>query len=114
MKTSRLFSDSGRWLKEPDLNGKRHEVIVDGVDLEDVDDDKQRPVVRFQGKKKGLILNRTNCASIESAFGDETDDWTGKTIILYPTTTLFKGKTVPCIRIDIPNDNQGGADDEGF
>ena len=59
-----------------------------------------RPIVRFKETDKGLILNKTNAKSIGLAHGNEMDDWTGKQVTLFATTTdAFGKKNVPCVRI---------------
>ena len=66
-----------------------------------------KPVVKFQGKDRGIVLNKTNAAMIaEIANSEETDDWKGVKVVLYPTKTDFQGKRVDCIRVDYP---QNGA-----
>jgi len=57
-----------------------------------------------QGKAKGLVLNRTNAAVISGAFGPQTEEWSGKPIILFATSCLFRGRKVDCIRVRIPDD----------
>lgn len=57
-------------------------------------------VVHFEGQEKGMIFNKTNSRSMmllaKSAY---VEDWIGKTIALYITTTSFGGKTVEALRI---------------
>ena len=55
------------------------------------DDGKQKPVLYFRGKVKGFVLNATNYDAIADAYGDETDDWSGQPVELYPTKVPFKG-----------------------
>ena len=45
-----------------------------------------------------LCLNRTNAESLAEAFGEEMDNWIGKRIGIFATTTLFRGNRVPCLR----------------
>lgn len=61
----------------------------------------KKPVVFFQGKEKGLALNITNARTIAAMYGNSfrSEDWIGKRITLYPTTTTFGPDTVECIRI---------------
>ena len=88
------------YLKAADLNGKAVRVTIESVEVVKVGDD-QKPVLRFQGKDRGLILNKTNAARIVEATGsDETDEWTGWSIVLYPTKVDYAGKRVDAIRID--------------
>lgn len=89
-----------KWLKTEDLQGKPRVVTIEAVGIEDIGDDGDRkPVMSFQGMEKGFVLNSTNFDTIAEAYGEETDDWHGHKIELYPTTTDFKGKRTPCIRI---------------
>ena len=68
-------------------------VVIKDVTVEDVgDESKQKPVIRFRGKEKGFVCNATNYDVIADAYGDETDDWVGQPIELYPTRVPFKGQ----------------------
>lgn len=93
-------------LKAGDLNGNSVTVVIEHVEVEKVGsgrDAETKPVVYFQGKQKGLVLNKTNSKRIQEITGSpETDDWKGHTIVLYPTETEFQGETVDCIRIKKP------------
>jgi len=91
------------YLKTADLQGQRVPVQIAHVRVEPVGQGKDQedlPIVYFQGKQKGMVLNKTNANTIAAAYGPETDMWTGQTITLYPTTTDFAGRTVPCLRVD--------------
>jgi hypothetical protein len=101
MKRSELFPS--RFLRHADLQGRPQIVIIKDVTLEDVgDDSKQKPVIRFRGKEKGFVCNATNYDVIADAYGDETDDWAGQPIELYPTRVPFKGQLTDAIRVRIP------------
>lgn len=67
----------------------------------------KKPICHFKGKDKPLALNVTNCKTIAAMYGNNTDNWIGKRITIYPTTTDFGGKTVDCIRVrqGIPQGN---------
>jgi hypothetical protein len=90
------------YLKAADLQGRRVPVTVDRVAMEDIGGE-HKPVLFFQGKDRGLVLNKTNAAMIaEIAGSEETDEWKGVRIVLYPTKTDFQGKRVDAIRVDYP------------
>lgn len=93
----------GSFLKTDDLQGRQIPVTIESVGVEEVKGDhgvEKKLVARFVGKDKGLILNMTNCELLEQIAGtDEYEQWPGTRIVLYPTTTKFGGKTVPCLRI---------------
>ena len=56
-------------------------------------------VAKLEGQKS-LILNRTNAKTITKLYNSPfVEDWSGKYITLYPTTTRFGGETVECLRI---------------
>lgn len=60
----------------------------------------KKPVLFFNGAKKGLALCITNARTIAAMYGGfKSEDWIGKRVTLYPTTTTFGGKEVECIRI---------------
>ena len=106
MNTASMFPS--KFLKAADLENQPSGVIltVSTVTFEGVDHDdgssEQRPVVHFEETKKGLILNRTNANALQELFGDETDNWLGKKIKLIRSTTDFRGKRVPCLRMEAP------------
>jgi hypothetical protein len=96
----------GNYLKNEDLQGRAVTVTVEEVTIEELktDDGKEKKLVaHFVGKDKALILNRTNCELMEGICGtDDYGAWIGHRIVLYPTTTKFGAKTVPCLRIRAP------------
>jgi len=93
----------GQYIKAADLQGKRVQVTIDRVEMEDIGGE-TKPVLHFRGKERGLVLNKTNANAVWGINGsDDTDDWSGTTIILYPSKTDFQGKRVDCIRVDPPD-----------
>jgi hypothetical protein len=91
-----------KYLKADDLGTARPTVVIDTVTMEDVGGEgKQQPVVHFQGKDKGLVLNRTNAMTIEAITkSDDTDHWEGVAIRLYATPVSFQGRMVNAIRVE--------------
>lgn len=116
MKISQVFQS--KWLKAADLQGAEVKVQISGCAIEEfTDGDKKdtKPVLYFTGKKKGLMLNRTNSAIIADTYGDDTDGWIGQDIIIYPDKTLFQGKMVECLRVRTPIPTANGESiDPGF
>lgn len=88
------------YLKAADLNGKAVRVTIDNVTEEKIGEDR-KPVLHFVGKDKTLVLNKTNANRITEAVGsDETDDWQGWSITLYPCKVDYQGNRVDAIRVD--------------
>jgi hypothetical protein len=105
MKRSELFPS--RFLKHSDLQGRAITVTIESVQQEEVgDEERLKPVVHFRGRQKGLVLNATNYDTLADIYGDETDDWVGLLIELYPARTPFKGKMTDCIRVRVPEAKQ--------
>lgn len=55
-------------------------------------------VARLRGQKP-FILNSTNQKSIARLYGPFIEDWAGKPITLFASTTKLSGETVECLRI---------------
>jgi len=90
------------YLKAADLRGGRVTVAIDSVVIENIGDE-DKPIVYFQGKEKGLVLNKTNANMItEIAKSSETDAWAGVRVTLYSTRVDFQGRRVDAIRVDYP------------
>lgn len=59
----------------------------------------KKPVVFMDGTEKGFALNKTNAKCIASMYGNNTDNWIGKRVTLYPTQVGFGNETVDAIRV---------------
>ena len=98
----------GRFLKAAEFKGKDVLVTISAIDLEDLPQekggDKAKGIISFEGKKKKLVLNRTNGECLKAMFGRDTGEWIGKRIVLFPD--VWNGD--PCVRVrgspDIAND----------
>jgi hypothetical protein len=88
------------FLKAADLQGREVTVTMAGVQMEKLGDE-EKPVLFFEGKDRGLVLNKTNANTIIDMFGPETKDWAGKRVIIFPTQTDFQGRQVACIRVKV-------------
>jgi hypothetical protein len=97
------------YLKAADLQGHEITVTMSNVKIETVGKDRDLlPVLYFQGKEKGLVLNKTNGRTIAALYGDEMDDWGGGEIVLYEEMVEFQGKRGPAIRVRAPRRSVGG------
>lgn len=93
-----------KYLTAADLGETEPVVTIDHVDTEPVGrNEEMKPVVYFKGKKKGLVLNKTNFKKIGELAGSmETDEWGDVKVKLYATEVDFEGKTVEAIRVKSP------------
>lgn len=88
-----------KFLKCADLQGRKAKVIIDHVEMDKIGDD-TKLIIYFRGKDKGLVLNKTNASVISDMHGDDTDDWSGCDIVLFPTRVDYQGKRVDAIRVE--------------
>ena len=96
------------YLKAADLQNKTVKLTIRTVIEEKMGSD-IRPVLYFQGKDKGMVLNKTNAMTIAMMFGPETDNWTGGTIEVFPAFVDYQGKQVQGLRVRMPVQQQAPA-----
>lgn len=89
---------SGNFLKAADLKGAQPTVTIAEIRMEKMGED-TKPAIYFEGKDKGVVLNKTNATNIAAAYGPETDGWIGQRVILFSAWVDFQGKSVEAIRI---------------
>jgi hypothetical protein len=89
----------GAW----DLGGKDVTVTIAKVEAQILvaqgNKKNKKPVIHFEGKEKGMVLNKTNSKIVAAMYGNDTVNWLGKRITLYPTLTTFGNESMECIRI---------------
>jgi hypothetical protein len=100
-----------RYLKAADLAGKPLDVDIERAPQEEfgsgADKDKKTVLYFRGGGTKPLPLNMTNWDAASAICGeDDTDNWSGHRLELYPSTTTLRGSTVDCIRIRPPRQKE--------
>lgn len=86
------------YLKASELQGRDITVTMNSVAYETIGQDR-KPVLYFQGAKKGMVLNKTNANNIAQLYGPETEGWAGKKITLFSCMVDYQGRSVEAIRI---------------
>lgn len=95
-----IYPSKSNHLKADDLQGRSVNVAIESVDTATFDDG-TKIVLKFQGKEKTMVLNKTNAKKIGEYYGGNTDDWIGKPVIVFPDKTDFNGKMVDCLRVRV-------------
>ena len=99
-----------KYLQAADLGGKPINVTIERAPLETLKNkngEDVKTVLYFRGAKKALPLNRTNWDAVADVTGeDDSENWPGYQIQLYPTTTPFGADVVNCIRIHAPEQGE--------
>jgi hypothetical protein len=93
-----------RYATGEDLQGKAITLTITSIILEKMHPQANAPevekwVMYFKEAKKGVVLNRTMAYQIGEFLGSEdTDDWVGKSITIYPQPMTVAGRKVTAIR----------------
>jgi hypothetical protein len=86
-----------------DLKGKDVTVTIDRVEKNELQmaggKKEIKPVLYFTNAKKKLVLNKTNAKAIARLHGSVAENWAGKQIVLYATTTKCGRDVVDCVRV---------------
>ena len=76
----------------------------------------KKPIITLAGRDKKFVCNKTNAKAIAGMYGNIVDNWKGKRIAMYVSTTRdpSTGGDTPCIRVrpTIPSSTaapQGGS-----
>ena len=89
-----------KYLKASDLKGKRVTVTVKSVEEAVLGDKKERKLILFfEGKEKGMVVNKTNMRVIMGACGSETENWIGAKLALESRIVEFQGTPTDALRI---------------
>src|SRR6266404_5529926 len=99
-KVSDVFANQDT-IRAADLDGKEYTVVIADVEQKSFDDG-AKLVISFQNARKKLIANKTNAKRIVALYGDDTDAWTGKEVILRAEMVDFKGEAVLAVRVQPP------------
>lgn len=107
MKTSQMIQS--KFLKKDDF--PQPEVLsIKHCALEEVGRGESRWVLYFREKTKGIVLNVTKIKQIEAAYGDDTDNWTGRKVkVLHDPTVMMGAEVVGGIKFVLPSAAQIAA-----
>lgn len=89
-----------KFLSAADLNEEKVTATISSVEMEEMQGGDSKPVIYFEELEKGMVANKTNCTTISALYGDDSDEWVGEKVTLFPTYTTFNKQNVACIRIE--------------
>jgi hypothetical protein len=98
-----------KYLKASHLEDREVRAMIERVDLELVGSGKdaaKKPILYFKKFDRempadSMVLNVTNAKVISAAYGDDSDGWENKIIVLYPAMVQFGSDMVEAIRVKI-------------
>ena len=94
---SRFGQSDSKDLKAADFKGQNLKVVISAVEVREYPEKdgkpaNAKPVISFEGKQKGLVVNPSNAKILNDAYGKQDSDWVGHEIGLstkeydnYPT-----------------------------
>ena len=106
MKASNLFPSP--FLKKEDFPAPEI-LTIKRVSMETVAKGEEKPIIFFNEKVKGMVLNKTKTKLLETSYGDDTDDWVGKKVRLSsdPDVRDLAGNVVGGIRLEVTKAKPG-------
>lgn len=100
MKLNEMYPS--RYLSADDIDGDTPAIIAN-IKFEKMKDnngvEQDKPCLYFLRVEKPLVLNKTNAERIASMYGDETDAWAGKKVVLTKEMVTAFGESKWALRI---------------
>lgn len=98
------------WLKAEDLAGAGRKVRIEAIKVEQFDDQQKgtkenKIVMAFVGKQKRLICNKMQAGALAKLFGDDTDNWLGREVVLTPIPTPSGKETIAITGVPVAEDS---------
>jgi len=103
MNLNEIYPSKSDHLKAADLKGSSVKCVIESMDIAEFDNG-NKAVLKFKDKDKTLVLNKTNARKIGEYYGEDTDGWMGKEIVVYPDKTEFNNNMVDCLRVRIESE----------
>ena len=91
-----------KFLRKEDFDDGDQVLTIKGVKLEDMpgDDGTQKWVLYFRELPKGMAMNSTTIRVLEKGYGDDSDLWIGKKVLVYVDPNVsFRGQVVGGLRL---------------
>lgn len=111
-------SDTATYLETEALEGKDWTLTIESVRRpgeKDLGTDGRKlsdksVIIRYKGASKEHVACRTVQKQIRALYGNDMTAWSGKKIVLFPTTCpAFGNPKTPCIRVRNINPDTGKA-----
>ena len=101
MNINDIYASESNYLKAEHLPpGVEAPAVIESFEEIELDN-KKKVALRFQGKERSLVLNKTNAMTIGHVYGPELGAWIGKKIYLFSTKVDYAGQMVDAIRVRV-------------
>ncbi len=95
-----------KYLKSSDIKGHEPTVVIASLEVEEIGKGEHKPILRFQNKQKGMVLNRTNADAITEFLGPDYDHWIGREVTLYVARVQGPNGITDGLRVKAPTRRQ--------
>jgi len=102
-----IYKSNSEHLKAEDLGNQFYTLTINSADVREFENGDRKIVLQFLETEKTLPLNVTNARAIADMYGQDTDQWVRRQIMLFSMMVSFQDKMVPGIRIRAPQQPQG-------
>ena len=87
------------WDLDDDTTLTIEKVVAGEVGGHQGNEKQKRPIMYFEGAKKGMVVNKTNAKTVAGLYGNDTEAWIGKKITLYVGECEAFGEVMSCLRV---------------
>jgi len=101
VKVSDVYESGGRFLSAElceELKLWNRYLTIEEVEVREINE-QNKIVAHFKEIDELLVFNKTNAKIMVEEFGDETDDWVGKCLMLQKVKRNYQGKLVDAIQV---------------
>lgn len=98
-KASAFVAAGGNYIKADDVKAGPQKFEIKGIEAAETPDGKPALQLVMEGGKK-LTLNKTNGRILQGHFGDDTDGWIAKKVVVsHDPDVMYAGRRVGGIRV---------------
>lgn len=90
-----------KWLASSDVPADRV-ITIRSVRMDEVGRGEHKPVIKFDEYEKEMVLNKTNASMVAKMYGDDSDGWTGRQMLLTTAWVDFQGESKLALRLRPP------------
>lgn len=91
-----------KYLSANDIGDEPHLATITSWEYATMQDGVRKIALNLREFDRPLVLNKTNARNIAAFLGNDTDDWSGKQIVMVTTLVDYQGSSVDAIRVRAP------------
>lgn len=108
-----IYKSNSDYIKAEDIGNNMWTLTIKTADVKKFDDGTSKIILSFHEWEKGLPLNVTNARAIAELYGQNSNAWVGRQIMLFSMPVDFQGKMVNAVRVRAPMQPQAAPRQPG-